>query len=342
MQPCDRDSSDDGSSAIDGSDSDVSYDVSPAASPGAQRPFVLRINLASCKYPVCECYRPATTASGLSPPPPAHPRRAASPPPPPPPAVRVVQRQLGWAEVGDEDAHLFWCDTSAGTERLVRLARPQRLNHFPGMLDIARKKGLARNLANMRCACCGPLALAAAPASCHWRFRASATACAAAGCHHRRLAKCRTIEHLARLPAFLLLPMPASAAHLPACRALFPEHYVFSPPTFLLPEMAENGTTTRMAILQGETILMPCKAYSLGQRTVRYSFFFFFFFCNDDVWSLRIDICGTEPSYPCNAPTFRLFSLHYIKVFELLTEREEKKGRKKGRKMDGMSSLSLS
>ena len=106
--------------------------------------------------------------------------------------------------------------------------------------------------------------------------------------------------------------------------------------------MAENGTTTRMAILQGETILMPCKAYSLGQRTVRYSFFFFFFFCNDDVWSLRIDICGTEPSYPCNAPTFRLFSLHYIKVFELLTEREEKKGRKKGRKMDGMSSLSLS
>ena len=66
-------------------------------------------------------------------------------------AVRVVQRQLGWAEVGDEDAHLFWCDTSAGTERLVRLARPQRLNHYPGMLDIARKKGLARNLANMRC-----------------------------------------------------------------------------------------------------------------------------------------------------------------------------------------------
>ena len=77
---------------------------------------------------------------------------AGASPSPPPRAVRVVQRQLGWAEVRDEDAHLFWCDTSAGTERLVRLQRPQRLNHYPGMLEIARKKGLARNMANMRCA----------------------------------------------------------------------------------------------------------------------------------------------------------------------------------------------
>lgn len=39
--------------------------------------------------------------------------------------MRVVQRQLGWLEVDDEDAHVHWCDTSASTERLVRLARPQ-------------------------------------------------------------------------------------------------------------------------------------------------------------------------------------------------------------------------
>ena len=37
----------------------------------------------------------------------------------------------------------------------------------------------------------------------------------------------------------------------------------------LLPEMAVNGTITSMVVLLGETVLMPCKAYSLGQRTVR-------------------------------------------------------------------------
>ena len=36
----------------------------------------------------------------------------------------------------------------------------------------------------------------------------------------------------------------------------------------LLPETAENGTITRMTVLLGETVLLPCKAYSLGQRTV--------------------------------------------------------------------------
>ncbi|KAK4005027.1 hypothetical protein OUZ56_006751, partial [Daphnia magna] len=35
----------------------------------------------------------------------------------------------------------------------------------------------------------------------------------------------------------------------------------------LLPEIIENGTASHMTILQGETALLPCKAYSLGQRT---------------------------------------------------------------------------
>lgn len=37
----------------------------------------------------------------------------------------------------------------------------------------------------------------------------------------------------------------------------------------LLPETAENGTISHTTVLLGETVLMPCKAYSLGQRTVK-------------------------------------------------------------------------
>lgn len=36
----------------------------------------------------------------------------------------------------------------------------------------------------------------------------------------------------------------------------------------LLPETTENGTTNHMTVLQGDTALLLCKAYSLGQRTV--------------------------------------------------------------------------
>ncbi len=47
----------------------------------------------------------------------------------------------------------------------------------------------------------------------------------------------------------------------------------------LLPD-AENGTTSQMTALMGETVLLPCKAYSLGQRTVSQIIFTHpFFFC---------------------------------------------------------------
>ena len=57
--------------------------------------------------------------------------------------------------------------------------RVQRLNHFPGMLEIARKKGLARNLANMRCgSCCLDSRVLAADSGAshvlkgnHWQWR---------------------------------------------------------------------------------------------------------------------------------------------------------------------------
>lgn len=36
----------------------------------------------------------------------------------------------------------------------------------------------------------------------------------------------------------------------------------------LAPDAAENGTVQRVTVQIGETVLLPCKAYSLGQRTV--------------------------------------------------------------------------
>lgn len=47
--------------------------------------------------------------------------------------MRIVARKLGWVEVGgDAPWQVCWTDTSSGTERLMRLRRPQKLNHFPG------------------------------------------------------------------------------------------------------------------------------------------------------------------------------------------------------------------
>jgi tubulin polyglutamylase TTLL6/13 len=41
-------------------------------------------------------------------------------------AVRLVQRKLGWKEVGDdEDWEVFWTDTSVSIERIIKLTRTQ-------------------------------------------------------------------------------------------------------------------------------------------------------------------------------------------------------------------------
>lgn len=62
-----------------------------------------------------------------------------------------MQRRLGWKEVGDEsDWHLYWTDTSVSMERVMRLGRVQKINHFAGMLEICRKKSLAKNIGRMQ------------------------------------------------------------------------------------------------------------------------------------------------------------------------------------------------
>lgn len=74
----------------------------------------------------------------------------APPCPPPAPAVRVVLKKLKWKEVGDEDDwQLYWTDTSVGLERVMKLTKTQKINHFCGMLEVCRKKKLSNNVARL-------------------------------------------------------------------------------------------------------------------------------------------------------------------------------------------------
>ena len=64
--------------------------------------------------------------------------------------LRIVQKKLGWKEVGEEDDwQLTWTDMSVSIERVMKLKSTQKINHFHGMLEICRKKPLARNIARM-------------------------------------------------------------------------------------------------------------------------------------------------------------------------------------------------
>eukprot|EP00191_Tetraselmis_sp_GSL018_P000237 CAMPEP_0177612540 /NCGR_PEP_ID=MMETSP0419_2-20121207/21293_1 /TAXON_ID=582737 /ORGANISM="Tetraselmis sp., Strain GSL018" /LENGTH=100 /DNA_ID=CAMNT_0019108771 /DNA_START=44 /DNA_END=343 /DNA_ORIENTATION=+ len=71
--------------------------------------------------------------------------------------LREVGRSLGYevldrAKMGDDeplDWDLCWLDTSVTVDRVNKLRGYQRLNHFPGMMEICRKAALARNMARM-------------------------------------------------------------------------------------------------------------------------------------------------------------------------------------------------
>lgn len=62
-------------------------------------------------------------------------------------SVRRVGKRFGMKEVGeDEDWSLFWTDYSVALERCMDMKRYQKINHFPGMIEICRKDLLARNM----------------------------------------------------------------------------------------------------------------------------------------------------------------------------------------------------
>ncbi|XP_063053427.1 tubulin polyglutamylase ttll6-like [Engraulis encrasicolus] len=75
------------------------------------------INLLNCKY---ECVRKAALAVGL----------------------REVDETEEWM--------VFWTDCSVSMDRIMDMKRYQRINHFPGMIEICRKDLLARNMNRMR------------------------------------------------------------------------------------------------------------------------------------------------------------------------------------------------
>jgi hypothetical protein len=65
--------------------------------------------------------------------------------------IKDVVRSLGWKITTHETQwDLFWTDMSVGEERCMRLQRNQKINHFPGMQEVAHKCKLARNLNRLR------------------------------------------------------------------------------------------------------------------------------------------------------------------------------------------------
>lgn len=71
--------------------------------------------------------------------------------------VREAAQAKGWKLVNEDPeastarkCHVYWIDVPAIVERMQHLHRWQRINHFPGMSNVARKGRLAQNLDRMR------------------------------------------------------------------------------------------------------------------------------------------------------------------------------------------------
>lgn len=69
------------------------------------------------------------------------------------PIVEEVAEELGWEVqisqgVGDWD--VWWTDREINAETLYRMNLHQKINHFPGISELARKNLLALNLSSMQ------------------------------------------------------------------------------------------------------------------------------------------------------------------------------------------------
>lgn len=64
--------------------------------------------------------------------------------------IRRTAAKFAYKEVAESEAwNLYWTDLSISIERCKEMKRYQKINHFPGMLEICRKDLLARNLNRM-------------------------------------------------------------------------------------------------------------------------------------------------------------------------------------------------
>ncbi|XP_050312896.1 tubulin polyglutamylase ttll6-like [Anthonomus grandis grandis] len=65
--------------------------------------------------------------------------------------IRKIAQKFAYKEVAEgENWNLYWTDLSITVERCKDMKRFQKINHFPGMLEICRKDLLARNLTRMQ------------------------------------------------------------------------------------------------------------------------------------------------------------------------------------------------
>ena len=71
-------------------------------------------------------------------------------------AVWHTTEVLGWSAFSSEEEekckntyNVCWSDTSVALERIMKMGKLQKINHFPGMLELVRKAGTARNLNKM-------------------------------------------------------------------------------------------------------------------------------------------------------------------------------------------------